>query len=140
MVFGDVALTPSFTFQMKIHPRHKGTSRGFTLIEMTVIIIVILILIIVLFFSGRGYLEASNRAGCLTAQDKIKKTIISYGNLISPLQEGVDYYANPNIESSFGVYPVCPETGGGYSATLAPSGHEVIVTCTDRSEAHQRGE
>jgi hypothetical protein len=125
---------------MKIFPKHKGSSRGFTLIELTVIIVVLLVLTLVIFFSGRAYIEASNRASCLTAQDKLKKSIISYGNLISPLQQGVEYYDNSNIESSFGVYPVCPETGGGYSATLAPSGEDVIVTCTDRGEIHQLDE
>ncbi|NWK56859.1 type II secretion system protein [Verrucomicrobiaceae bacterium N1E253] len=122
-------------------PNHRVVSSkkvalpGLTLIEVTLVIVVMLTLIAVFFFSARGYIRESNRANCLTVQSKIKKTLISYGNLVEPLEKGVDYYGHAAYENSFGQSPNCPQTGGGYS--VVPTDGEVVVTCLDNNDTHQ---
>lgn len=121
---------------MKVPAYPKGNRHGFTLIELTVIIIVVISLIAVFFFSGQAYTKESNRASCLTAQDRIKKNVISYGLLFQPLREGVEYYDNNVLQANFGSCPTCPETGGEYSVQWSEEDNDVLITCLDRDGVH----
>lgn len=121
---------------MKIPSKNSQLRPGLTLIELTVIIIVTITLIMIFYFSANGYIRESNRATCLTVQSKIKKNTLSYGLMVQPLSENTEYYGNENIEAAFGDSPNCPQTGGGYSVMLDPSGKDLVVTCTLNGAEH----
>lgn len=111
---------------------------GFTLIELTVIISVMLTLIIVLFFTGKGYLEASNRANCLTSQSLLRKSIIAHSLLNNKsIEEDTDYYEHVGVIDMIGRQLTCPQSGGGYTAVGTPSGEDVFITCHDYEIDHR---
>ena len=107
------------------------------MIELSVTIVVLLSLIVVFFYSIRVYVDESNRIGCLTAQEKLQKVLRSYSMLNRrPFREGVDYYGDPNVESSFGKSPTCPVDGGDYTAFLDSGGQDLVITCLDHGHSH----
>lgn len=58
-----------------------GSSRGFTLIEVTVVVAVLLSMITVLFLGVAAYKRGSDRALCIQNIGTVQKAIRSYSNL-----------------------------------------------------------
>jgi len=73
------------------------------------------------------------------AQDAIRKGLISHANMMQkPLEQGVDYYGNDAMQAMFAETPTCPDTGGSYTAVLAPNGRDVIIRCNDHGAEHHK--
>jgi prepilin-type N-terminal cleavage/methylation domain-containing protein len=119
-------------FQTAAARRSLALSKGFTLIEITLVIALLLGLIAVLFIGVTAYRDGSNKAQCLLIQTTCQKAVRSYENL-NQLNNGATLTSKSLVVGP-GLYAADPGAscpGGGaltYGDTIPLDGH-AWVTC-----------
>jgi type II secretory pathway pseudopilin PulG len=114
--------------------QNNKSTRGFTLIEITLVIALILGLIAVLVISIAAYKAGSDRAKCIMTITSVQKAVRSEVNM-KELAATDEILLSDLVGTSggpseyFGQIPTCPAGGGYSSATVAPPIGTAYLIC-----------
>jgi len=112
---------------------------GLTLVELTLTISVVLGLVSILFAGTGLYQSQADRAGCLIAQNHMRKALVSYSHITNQnFEPGVDYYNDAFSAGLFEEQLTCPDSGGAYTIFLDESGGGLVITCQDHGDNHRQ--
>jgi hypothetical protein len=112
---------------------------GLTLTELTLTISIVLGLVSILFAGTGMYQSQADRAGCIIAQNQMRKALVSYSNITNlNFEPGVDYYTDVFSAGLFEEQLTCPESGGAYTIFLDESGRGLVITCHDHGDNHRQ--
>lgn len=119
----------------------KGSARGMTLLELTVVILVLLSLISILFIGARAWKKGSDRAGCILQIRNVQQAVRSFSNL-NGYNPGATVSGLQTLVIGSGRFvektPVCPGAGSySYLGDSIPNVGALYVTCSLAvSESH----
>lgn len=127
---------------MKLNTRNTAkSSKGMTLLELTVVILVLLSLISILFVGARAWKRGSDRAGCILNIRNVQQAVRGHQNMYS-LKDGDGLAASKiytdtagDANDATGAYlktPHCPADASVYAPlAVVPALGTLYVTCAN---------
>lgn len=119
-------------FKMKIPNNFIKRSKGFTLLELTVVVFVLITLVSVLFMGAKAYKDGADRANCVVNIRNVQVAVRSYQNM-NALAPGDDIDPARLINPDSGYLPdlpSCPSRGDYTLAQEIPKPGDLALICS----------